>query len=108
MLNGTIPEDEWTFYYEDGSLSSRVNYKNGNLVGPAIGWYPGGALHFSATYSGSNDSLRLNRWHYDGRPAVEIEFINAKLEGVVKCWSECGCINSYYSGKYQNDRKVRK
>ena len=90
-------------WYEDGTLTSVANYKDGKLHGVLMRWYKDGTPHFEYNYKDGKKHGVQRNWHEDGTLWTEYNYKEGKLHGVQKMWGKNGTL---YETIYENGKQV--
>ena len=76
-------------YFNNGTIESEIDYRNGRVNGWAKLYYPGGKLHVEAPYrNGHVHGVRMS-YHESGKKFCMAEYDNGKLLNK-KNWDESG------------------
>lgn len=90
-------DGETIFYYKDGKVQSKYNYKNGNADGPFITYYENGLIREQGGYKDGTLDGEFIAYYENGEPAKGGKFINGKLDGLYTEINEEGlCFQQEY------------
>lgn len=81
-------ESQW----DDGSLRSRISYRNGELHGTATWFHRNGNKREEFNYSKGVLEGPATRWYYNGNPESEDVYVQGKRNGTSRSWSEEGVL----------------
>jgi uncharacterized protein len=76
-------DGHWKEFYEDHSLKSEGDYKNGKQVGEWKYFYPNGKVEQSGKYNNSGKLVGTWKWYYEsGQLLTEEEYVNGVKDGM--------------------------
>jgi hypothetical protein len=84
-----IEHDTFIFYYENGSISQRGTYKNGNKIGVWNMWFDDGKLDNKCTYK-DNDIKKCVYYHYNGEVSAVAEYQHDTIILSARMWDSTG------------------
>lgn len=96
---------KWVYYAKDGkTIISEENYKDGELEGQVITYYPNGQPTEVFNYKKGKIHGLVKRYSDEGIVLDEVMYEDGKRNGLAKYYNTKGEL--LYSGLYENDLKV--
>ena len=83
-------EGEWIWYYENGQLSSKSNYKDGKEDGEWLWYHSNGQLQTKVNYIDGREDGEDLHYYESGQLQNKSNYIDGKLEGEVLTYYENG------------------
>lgn len=87
----TLPSGE-IFYYPDGQLRMKGNFKDGKRQGKWSYWYPNGNLWSQGEYRNGEEHGLKTVWHENGQKYYEGYYKNGKRTGTWTFWNKDGSL----------------
>ncbi len=84
------PHGMETWWYENGSKWSAVNYEHGSRHGLYTSWYENGQKKVNANYKDGELHGLLTWWYENGQKECERHYKNGELHGLLTWWYENG------------------
>jgi antitoxin component YwqK of YwqJK toxin-antitoxin module len=105
VMKGKHRIGKWIFFAKDGkTLISEENYKEGELEGQVITYYPNGQPTEVFNYKNGKIHGLVRRYSDEGIVLDEVMYEHGKRNGLAKYYNTKGEL--LYSGHYENDLKV--
>lgn len=96
-------EGEWAYYYDNGTIKEKTNFKNGKLEGIAEGWFVNGNKWYAASYKNGQVNGLLTKYYYNGYLLSTSNYIEDKQNGNHKEYSSTGTLK--YDINFSNDEQ---
>jgi len=81
-----------TKWYENGKLFKNGWYKDGELDGLVVSFYPTGQLREQVAFAAGKQDGIARRWHLNGAKQAEAHYKAGKEDGIVRSWYENGTL----------------
>lgn len=105
FMQGKLRVGKWKYFAKDGkTLISEENYKDGELDGEVITYYPDGKPTEIFPYENGKIHGLMKRYSNEGVVLDEVTYKNGRRNGLAKYYNTNGQL--LYSGMYENDLKV--
>jgi antitoxin component YwqK of YwqJK toxin-antitoxin module len=88
-------DGKWTYYFENGTTKSELNYDNGQLNGFSREWFPQGQLNEACYYSKGQLNGPYVSYFRNGSKYSELEFKDGKEDGEIRQWDSLGNLISH-------------
>jgi antitoxin component YwqK of YwqJK toxin-antitoxin module len=101
-------DGNWLLYYENGNLSSELNYKNGNLEGIWKSYHENGNLDIVSEYKYGKGNGKYQSYYESGKIKQESQQLNDEYDGKSITYHENGNIRTsgtYIKGKIEGNYK---
>ncbi len=103
IKNDLMTDSAFT-YYRNGSVKTRVFYKDGKKDGKYFEYYPNGTLQDSYSFTAGVEDGKYIGYHPNGVIADEFEIVKGKINGVKKRYHDNGKLRFEYTiveGEYE-------
>lgn len=94
-------QGEMTYFFGNGDKKETFQYKNGELEGTGITWFPNGKKQYVSDYSADQRTGSYQAYYINGQQATEGRYTEGRLNGDWIEYNEKGKVDSRTS--YLND-----
>lgn len=102
-------EGEWVWYYNDGTVKERTNYKAGKREGSSETYHPNGKLHYRTTYANDKIEGDYESFALHGGLIQKAQVKADLLEGKVEAYYSNGTKSAelyYKAGKISGENSL--
>jgi antitoxin component YwqK of YwqJK toxin-antitoxin module len=100
-MQNAAKDGKWSYWFENGQLSSEEHYSSGAMIGTWKSWYNNGQISSQIDFSNSNAAF----YHANGQKESEGKMYSGmKKDGKWTGWYDNGKMN--YEGMYSDGKKT--
>lgn len=95
MYQGIEDDDDikqgiWQWWYDNGQLQEKGQYKHGIKIGTWKQWHSNGQLEYLCSFENGKENETCQEWHSNGQLSSKAKYIDGKIEGNYQEWHSNG------------------